>query len=320
MTTFNETIDKLTTYDPALFLGRLCWYTVTEDLNVSHQDFNAKAMDVFFDVDVPPTMPGFPKTADVFKRACTASQRLNIPVDDCPDCKANYLTRATGHDDQRVWRTIVRETIDANDHSLGYTELVTVTFERKTEKIKVTVHDQLIEDPIGTEMAEDIKAYVNAKVDVMTAYAAREFTRKYMERNLFATCVRPSGGVYFVAESHAAEVEALDTLLNGIGVGASFHFMPILDDAKQREMLRAAYESETIGDIDEVISEMAAIMADSTKKISSSRFANFAVTAQEMRRSIAEYSDLLNESLEATADRLEIMDEVLISLMGHVKV
>lgn len=320
MTNFNEVIDKLNTdYGSDMFLGRLVWYTVTAELDATHKEFHALAMQNFFDLDKQPILPGYPKTSDVFKRACTEAQRRNVPTAE-PGIKNNYLTRSTGHDPKKIWRTIVRETVDSEGHTLSYVELITITFDRATENIEFQQTAGVDEtDPVATEIADAIVGYVKVEGDKITAYAVREFARQYLERVLLATKVRPSGGVYFVNEANAVAVEALDKTLNGLGLGASFHYMPVLDDSKQREMLRVAFESESVGEIDRLIGEMAELMA-AKQKISSNRFAGFADEYKVLRRRIAEYSDLLDEKMEATANRLEIMDTVLMELMTWVKV
>lgn len=317
--TFESTIEKLTTYGSDAYLGRLLWYTVTDELELTHNDLNVAVLTNFMGLDILPDVPGFPKVFDVFKRACTDSQRRNIPGPD--DTKLNYLVRATGTDQDKIWRTVVRESVDTEGHRLKYDELVRVTFTRANEKLRfdnVNTSEDALEDENVNAIVEDIIDYTKTRIDKVTAYALREFTRKYLERKLFATKVRPAGGVYFVSEKFGEEVEALDATLNALGVGVSFHFMPVLDDSKQREMLRTAFESEATTEIENVIGEMAEAMSNKNG-ISGDRFASFTVQFKTLRSKIADYADLLDEKLEATANRLDIMDTMLTELLTHVK-
>lgn len=318
MNTFDTAINKLTeNYSSDMWLGRLVWYTVTDEVDVSHQTLNATVLPNFLECNIQPDVPGFPKAFDVFKRACTFAQRKNVPGPD--DTKINYLVRPTGYDEQKIRRSIVREAIDTQGHRLNYTELVKVTYDRATEKLRfenVNEQDENDDENVNA-IVEQIISYCQTNLDKVTSYAVREFCRKYLERKLFSTKVRPSGGVYFVSEKFADEVEALDRTMNALGVGVSFHFMPVLDDSKQREMLRVAFEIEAAAEIDDVIGEMAEAMSNK-KGISADRFANFTVTFKMLREKIADYSDLLDEKLEATANRLDIMDVMLTELMTHV--
>jgi hypothetical protein len=321
--TFTEAVDKLTTnYDSDMFLGRLVWYTVTEDLNITHKTFHETVLDNFMGLDTQPVLPGFPRPTDVFKRACTAAQVRNVPKggEGAEDHTYNYMVRPAGHDDEHVWRVIVREEVDPNGHELSYDELVKVTFNRKTEKLRFNNVDRDTEH--GDEHVNDIVGaiydYFKAEADRITPYAVREFTRKFLERTLHSIKVRPAGGVYFVNEAHAPAIEALDRTLNG-WQGSTFHFMPLIDDSKQRQMLRAAFEDESVGEVDRIVGEMAEIMAEGGK-ISSDRFANYKVEYDSIRKKVSDYSALLDENLERTVNRLDIMEKVLIELIDHVKV
>jgi len=320
MTEFDTVVEKLTDYSSDLFLGRLIWFSIAETTSVDQQEFLKLVLTNFFGLDRQPEVPGIAKPFDVFKRACTHAVRKNVHTDD-PDVRHNYMIRPTGSDPTKIWRTVVREAVDQSGHKLNYQELVTITFDRTTEKLRfanVDTSPDYVEDPVVTEIVEDVLAYIKDRRELITPYTMREFTRKYVERSLYGTRVRLAGGLYFVTENAGAEVEALDKTINALGDGASFHYLPVLDDSKQREMLRVAFESESAGEIDRLIGEMSEVMSQD-KKISSTYFGQFVDESKLLRNRIAEYSDVLDEKMEATANRLEIMDTVIIELMSYVK-
>lgn len=327
MSEFTEAVEKLTTYGSDMFIGRLVWYAIPEDLVASHTEYHTKIIENFYDCETQPVLPGFPRPTDVFKRACTAAEMKNVPgpvveVDGVENRTVyNYMVRPSGHDADNVWRTIVRETLDASGHTLNYDELVRITFNRKSEKLRFNNVDDNTDtdDPNVNEIVTAIIDYIKVEGDRITPYAVRESVRRFMERELGAIKVRPSGGVYFVNEKHAAEVEALDKTINSFEGSAAFHFLPLLDDSKQREMLRAAFEAESVGAIDSLIGEMVEITKKSDKKITSNQFAAFKVEYDRLRTKIVDYSDLLDEKMELSATRLEVMQQVLVELMTHVE-
>lgn len=314
---FNEHVDKMLNYDNELFLGRLCWYTVTEDVRVNYKDFYELILKAFANMDIKPKLPTPPRGVDVFRRACTGAEIKNYSDDTSGDgVRYNYMIRPAGSDADRVYRVIVRETVDNNGHELGYDELIKVVYNRASESIDF--RPEAIDDPVVSEIQGAIIAYFYDWRDTLTAYACRELVRKLIENNLNGIRVRPSGGVYFVHERYAPVIDALDPAINMLSPDSAFHFLPLLDDGKQREMLRAAFEDESVGQIDTLIGEMGDILKGD-KQISMERFASYKASYDELRGRLVDYSDLLDEKLELSATRLEIMQQVVYELIGKVK-
>lgn len=296
-------------YDPALFLGKLCWYAVPDSARPDHQTFCQLLIKHNVKTKLPPPL----RSVDIFKRACNQANTKRY-VDES-DNLYNYLVRNAGSDTETVCRALVRENLDSAGHKLSYVELCLISFDRKSEKITV---DWYGGDPTAYEVSlvTNIFEYYTQNTTLMTSLALREFIRKTLEGTMLAIKARPSGGVYFVQEAFAPNLEGLEKVVNE--VGASFHSLPLLDDSKQREMLRAAFEDESVGDIDRLMDEIRTVMSDN-KNISTEKYAEYKTTADTLRKKIAQYSDLLDTSLELSATRLELMQKQLFSLLKHVK-
>jgi hypothetical protein len=326
MSTFNDAVESIKEYGSDNFLGRLAWYTVSEDLRVPYDEFLTVVKTEFADVvmdqpilDEGKGAPLFPLSSNVFKRACTAANRKNVPTQD-PEIRYNYLLRPTGADAKQIWQTIVREAVDSEGHKLNYTELVRVTFTRASDTIRFdNVNPEDEEDEAANEIAEAIVGYFKDNLGILNAYTIREWLRRYLDKGLSSVRVRPSGGVYFVSEDSGPAIEALDRMFNGFGHAASFHYLPLLDDSKQREMLRVAFENESVGAIDEMIGDIAEILK-SGKQITSDKFADFKVEYNRLKSKTADYSELLEDKLSGTEVRLELMATMLIDLMSKVKI
>src|SRR5690606_31407245 len=102
-----------------------------------------------------------------------------------------------------------------------YTELVQVSFDRKNESIHfddlegvVDLDDASIQ--VVNEIKWFIKDYFKTEAGQLTAYAIRELVRKFLEKQIHAVKVRPSGGVYFIQEKFVDAVEAITTVVNDL--------------------------------------------------------------------------------------------------------
>lgn len=305
-----------------LLLGKLCWYSVPESATTSYYNFVALLLANGIN-DVSPPQP---RGIDVFKRACTAAEHKVKEIGATFDPAApelveytnvRYMIRPSGHDSDYVWRTIVREQLDAGEHVLAYQNLGKIKYVRSDGTI-------LLEglSPTHTDKVKDIVAgvrrYYNENIDLLTAYGIREFTRRNLEGNLHAICVRPSGGIYFVQRDHFESLAAIETVVNSVP-DATFHSLPLIDDSKQREMLRLAFEEESVGEVDRLLGDMAEILKDEDKKVTEKRFLAFKEEYDQLRTKVADYSDLLDTAMVSTASRLEIMQDSLMTLLGRVK-
>lgn len=310
---WNEVNETINAYDPDMFIGRVVWYTISEDVNVSHEDFVKALLAAFEPTGITPHLPNNIRPRDVFKRACKYAKRTKVPGQ---DSYFNYTLRPAGHDADNVWRVIVREEVDSAGHKLSYDELCRVRYNAVDNQI--AFEDLTDIDLICSEVKQDIRAYFTNWADRLTAYAIREYVRKYLDKKLYAIRVRPSGGIYFVTKEYATQVEAIATVINNMGGTSTFHQLPLVDDGRQREMLRAAFEDESVGECQRLIGEMADII-NSDKKITADTWANYKAEYDAMRKKVVDYSDLLDEKMGETAMSLEIVKKTMTKLMTSIK-
>ena len=307
-----------------LLLGKLCWYSVPESATTSYYNFVALLLANGINDASPPQ----PRDVDVFKRACTAAEHklkepVEIPNPENPTetmttyKNVRYMVRPSGHDSDYIWRTIVREELDSGEHVLDYTNLGRIKYVRSDGTIILEGLAMNRAEKVQ-DVVEGVRRYYKENIDLLTAYGIREFTRRNLERNLLAISVRPSGGIYFVQRDQFQALEAIETVVNSVE-GATFHSLPLIDDGKQREMLRHAFEDESVGEVDRLLGEMAEILKDDDKKVTEKRFLAFKEEFDAIRGKVVEYSDLLDTAMVGTASRLEIMQDSLMSLLGRVK-
>ena len=318
MNTFTQQVEHIKDrYDTSMWLGRIIWYSLTEDAAIDYESFVQLAETTLADVEHTP-LPSPPRSFDVFIRACTKAQSKRTPLTD--SSYANYLVRHVASEAGDVWRNIVREVVDSEGHRLSYAEVVQLHFERSTSKIHVDILDQDIynSDLNIVDVLDQIHDYYDSENNKLTTYTIREFIRKNLEWRLHSIKVRPSGGIYFVHETNGPGVDAFEALVAGLPGSNTLHQLPLLDDGKQREMVREAFETEAIEEVDTLIAELREVVS-SERKVSANKFADYHEKFSTLTEKIAGYSDLLDMTLTKTSFRLESLQELLTSTLSQVR-
>lgn len=310
MNDIEELRERVNHLDPSILLGHVVWFTIPESAATDRSTLERECKAAGLNVALPPA----PRATDVFKRACTSVQENRIPTSD-PRRFVNLMSRRVGQDPDHVWRRLVEETVDFDGHTLSYEEVWEFRFNRADNTITST---PLIANPSteAQQAADAITQYFRSQYTTITAYTIREWIRTVL-RSLSSTALRD--GVYFLRTGHAVPKVALDRVVNALS-GASFHSLPLIDDRRQREMLKQAFEDESINEVDRLVGEITMILRNQDKKITSDRFATLKVECDRLRGRVAEYSDLLDLALDTTASRLEILQTSLQHLLGRVKI
>lgn len=308
--TFNETVARLTTFDPNFFLGKICWYTVTDAAYMEHTTFCADLLSA----GLQNVLPSPPRSSDVFKRACTAAQQRRVVAAD--GTVENVLIREVGKDHDNVWRHIVVEKVDPNGRTLSYDECVELHFNRTSEQIEVRELSACAQSATVQNTVNTVLSGYRHWYNMITPYRVRE-TIRFIVRSWGATVLRD--GVYFVPREHFEDIERLETMVNDRVPGSNFHSLPLIDDRQQRAMLRQSFEDESVGEIDSLLGLIRDIRT-SNKRISSDRFADLKVQYDKLKEKASDYSFLLDDALGETNFRLEMMDKALFELMGQIKI
>jgi len=271
-------------------LGWLCWYSVPDNLSIEHEE----VFKILVKAGLGGHVPRRPQDGEVFRRVSTAAARKRVATED-PQVFENYLVRDMPGED--ITRRIVCERVDANNRKLGYTEVAELAFNRKTAVVTCThlgtgsgKAGALIRDKI----CNDIKAEYEMNRGCLNGYAIRMLILRVLKEACNATNVRyPSGGVYFVSEAHAGRLAALERLGEALSeLGAVVHTLPLIDDKRQREMLRRAFESESVDAIDSLLAEITDLKK-SGKKITMDRYASYVTQLNDLNTKTKQYTDLL---------------------------
>lgn len=292
-------------------MGFLVWYSLVGDAGFELADVTKHAADTKAPVKLPkPSNPG-----DVFRRGCTAAQRSrsSLPYPNDPALKVNYKLKDTGHDEQEIYKAVVREVVDAKNHVIDHQSIGNIVFDRTlldTKSQPIHADDEF--DSIVTE----VRDYVAANLRRMTGDAVRTLFRKALEGTMKGVCVRPGGGVYFIKEDQSGQLAALDQFASHLP-GLTFHYMVCEDDSKQREMLRNAYEAETVDAIESLIGQINIAMSSGTK-LRKKTVLGFYAQFEEHRDRLATYSALLNETLTRSEAGFDLLGQQVMNLMETI--
>lgn len=286
-------------------LGSLVWYSVPDAVRVDHTILTGLLEDVGLATYTPPEV----KDKNVFLRVASSHARKRVPTDD-PAVYENYLVRNVLDRGEKAVKQIVVEQVNASGVKLNLTPAVQVEYD--AGNITLT-H---LSSPLGHHdqamaVAELIEQDYDAQRNTVNAYGVRELIRRVILQS-GATTVRPSGGVYFLTAAKADAIEALVKLADGIAL-VDVHPVPLIDDTRQREMLRKAVEAETIDKIDKTLGEI-----DKIESLTPQRYASLAAEMNELKAKTTEYVDLLDESLDAAQFRIRVYEAKMRQLYAKV--
>lgn len=296
----NHLVDEQEAH-PDKFLGNLTWFSVPESVWVPYEDYTKLTMQLEAPVGV--VLP--PKPNDVFLRACTAVERAyqKLPVGD--GTYRNLLIRKAGSDADWVVKQLVIETVDESEHQVGMQVAADLRFHKREFKIRLARKPGFEQGDAAEmliEVVKAIQAYYKDKEMMLNAYAIRESIRKALDGPLLGLGVRP--GVYFVAAGHGRSLARLDMLVQEIP-GVQFHVLPLVDDERQREMVREAFEDEAVKELTQLMGDMDERL-EKKGKITPEDLVKFQERYAELKGRNSEYREVLADELDKATATLEV--------------
>lgn len=307
--TFSAYEKEVKSLDKETYLGLLTWYQVSET-QVDHAVLKA-SLEAHGLKDL---VPRAPRDEDVFRRCAPNGHRQRVETSNAA-VYVNYLIRQVSRSSGVCVKHIVAEYVDSSGEKLDFEEVHSLKFDASSGGI--------LSAPIGVgdmtaaEIARKIVDEYHATRGKVNDDALRQIIRKVMERSR-ATTVRPSGGVYFVMSQYSDLVESLEGFANDMP-GMSVHSLPLVDSSKQRDMLRKAYEDETVGEAERLMAEIGEILG-SADDITPDRFATISAKVNTISTRNAEYSHLLEDNLSLASTRLMLLKAQMGGLLAKIKV
>ena len=305
---FRQQSEQLARSDQTLWLGQLCWYSVSGVL-VQHEDLvRALAAN-----NLKGYVPKLPSDVDIFRRVATKAQKKRVP-NNLPGSYNNYLLRDIPLDGSYVHKVLVRETVQPG--KLSYeTELCRVTYDKTNGGVSHT--------PVGSDLeaqliVDTILVGYTTERGALNSHAVRELIRKMLLDNHAVNVRGEGGGLYFVPSQEGAffaNLEGFAAMMPG-KVEVDSH--PVLDDTKRREMLQRAFLAEVEDEVDKVVLEVSTLL-ERKQPISAAKAQTYYDQYGRAIEKVQEYDDLLEQRHDSAHSALSIFQRQLLSLSTLVQ-
>ena len=293
-----------------LVLGYISWYTVTHP-KVPHDDI-VKWVD---ELGLSPTIlsKNPPRTGDAFKRACRYSEVKGIAIPGT-DNTANIMVRKVATTPSEVERHMVVEVVDPTGRRLEYHDFAEMVLDRKQNVLRVTRNS--IGGSIKPILDDAIELFQQNFHDALT-YVDPQVLRRMIRTQLklmSAISVRHKGSVYYFPAKYREQGEALEEFCRRLGSGSGFHTLPLVNTAKQREMVKAAFQQGVHEDAQQLIVEMRRIK-NQGKKVSAGAIADMKRRVDHIESLVADYESLIQGQLTQAVTESKMLKKELVELL-----
>ncbi len=284
-------------------VGQLFWYTLPT-LKITMETLRAAYKKAGIDQR---WLPGEIRPADAFRRATSSLERsTEVPMDGKP-MRATLMVRdVVGSDKDRVVRQAVVEVRDAAKVRLLYTPAGQFELRKQDTRADAWEMDGIETLPTSAQemVREAVRGFASVYEDALQ-YLDDGHVRRAMDammREEHVVSVRPSGGVFFALEKRREVVRQLGDLFDGLRdaeIAGTFYAVPVINMAKQREMVAEAALVHVKGEVGSLIHEVDKILTDQAegRRVRQS-------TAEGYLRELKRLSDLVGEYRAATRDHL----------------
>ncbi len=283
-------------------VGDLFWYTLPT-LRVAPEDLAVAYERAGIDRRY---LPGPIRASDAFRRATSGLERsadLTVGGQMQHVC---LLVREAANSKERTVRQVVVEVRDAAQVRLAYTAAEQFGLDKAGGCAETVELDGIYALPTAARylVREALAAFPGAFADALHLLDDGHVRRalEALMRAEHVIGVRPSGGVYFALHARRAVVEQLERLfaaLRPVADGARFYAVPVIDVARQRQMVAEATLAHVRGEVDSLVREVDGILTeqDQGRKVRES-------TAERYLEEARRLSGLVDEYRAATRDRL----------------
>ena len=282
------------------YLGRVAWWGV-EDRDVQFNTVKSSLEAA----GLGDMVPRPPANADVFRRTFSKGERRKHKTGD-PNITERLLIREVTGSSERIVRRVVKELVDANGETLSYEQTAQVTY--NSNHPEALVIQELEPDAHSMALLNELDEKYQAERGCLDGNGIRSIINRTLASCQAVNLRGRSGGVYFAPETHAARLEALETWASNIP-GANVHTLPLLDDRKQRDMVRSSIRSEMTSDIEHLMAECASTLEqlppDGT--VSNRKFGAISTEYANLKRKIEEYNGVLEEQVLGASDRINVL-------------
>lgn len=288
-----------------LMLGHIAWYSIAKP-RLTSDNLIALIADLGLDPAIIPTPP---RAGDAFKRACRYSERKGLAIP-YSDNTANFLIRPVTQTLEDIERHMVIEVVDPEGRKLEYHDVAHLTFDRKQSVLNVSkkaISDEL--DPLTDDTLQAFAIHLKDATKYVDAQVIRSMIRKQLDL-MSAIAVRRQGSVYFIPIRSQKLTEGLEKFTSYCGPGSAFHALPLIDDTKQREMVKAAFEGEVHDGATQLITELAQLQNAETE-ITPKAWTVYKEKFNTLKTQMGEYETLVDMELLQADSEMDALERQL---------
>lgn len=309
------------------FLGSLLYFSISQaDVNLINARRDLTNLGLSTD-----TLRKNLRPFDAFRKS---SKRFEKKFPTRNGVRSEIMVRPVGEDGEQAFRHLVleRAVVQAGKkRRVFYEKVGEITFNRGFKK-DGEYHDHGVEcrrttahlgealtpeeDQWLTEQLATFQDHYDHLLHYMDSHAVRTFVREYIYA-LSGTCVKESGGLYFIKQDHAAEVDKLAEWVRSIG--SEFHTLPLLNLLEQKQMIMEAFEEETVQEVERLMVEVDKILKDSDRKIEEKTFDAYADKAATLAAKVQEYNNMLGSRAERAAYEIQIYGQQVMNLASRIR-
>lgn len=187
------------------------------------------------------------------------------------------------------------------------TEEAVLTIDR-TDWSRRTKNRNLVQDAIDRFQTE----YTNATT-FLDSQTLRQMVRRQLDL-MRSFLLRRNGSVYFIPKDMEREAIAMCDLLDWIGHGSGFHILPLVDTAKQREMIQAAFEDEVHESAQTMLNTLQEALHNK-EPITKAAWIEYMNRKEALQERATEYSDLIDREFIKAGTELALLDDTMTELL-----
>ena len=268
-------------------------------------------------------LPGPPRVADAFRRATRYTDKLKKKPQAVAGSSRMYtfMLRPVSSTREETEVHLVLELLDKQGKHLEHEEVARIILNKKTDFLKTELmpawtNGHITYGPlVDAELAEFRAEFAQAKKEVEPQNIRKTIRDELWEMN--ALNVRSKGGVYFIPVGNKDRLVALETWVNSLG--ASLHTLPLPDTGKQKDMVKAAFESDVHGQAHEMIEQLGNLTS-SGKKIPPSVWNRYKTRLNDLTKRTKQYSDLVEEEMGKAGTELIMLHEKIFAILENDQV
>lgn len=327
---FRSYLDQFGSLPPDCLLGNLVMYGVSD----GEYDGDKMAID-FAQLGLSPAfLPPPINPADAFEKATKALDNTRYALNPAgsginTDHYAIILMREAARDKTRIVRKAIREIRDSKNAVLQYDEVAEFQFYRPVTKAgrvdyssfrvrasRTATPVSVTEDAALTDLEATFQTQMDRHLKTHDGQKIRTLIRDYL-RYLNATKMKAS--CYFVHNSRASEIEALQEFFERLGVsGTEIRLFPLADIPMLRENIVEAFQVQAVNDLLTIKDKVDKLRAARSGPISPTAYLKIKAEYDEILDQANETSRVLDVVQDTTSDAAMVALQAITDLGAEV--